>query len=103
MLPASASSPGPAGSATPAMAARAKNSVTASVASGRSASPGTAMGCTRRRKAGLLFHGVQEFPAGTLAAPAGLGADPAVRVHPGVPLAFIAAALADGHAGIQQR
>jgi hypothetical protein len=51
---------------------------------------------------GLLFRGVQEIAAGLLAAPAGLGADPAVR-HVGVPLALIAAAPADGHAGLQQR
>jgi hypothetical protein len=41
--------------------------------------------------AGLLSDGVQELPAGLLAAPAGLGADPAVLVHPGMPLALIAA------------
>jgi hypothetical protein len=55
-----------------------------------------------RRNGGLLFPGIQELPAGLLAAPAGLGADPAVR-HAGMPLALIAAALADGHAGLQQR
>jgi hypothetical protein len=48
--------------------------------------------------AGLLFHGVQELPAGLLATPAGLGADPAVLVHPGMPFALIAAAPADGNA-----
>jgi hypothetical protein len=53
--------------------------------------------------AGLLLDGVQELPAGLFAAPAGLGADPAVLVHPGMPLAFVAAAPADGHAGLQQR
>jgi hypothetical protein len=51
---------------------------------------------------GLLFRGVQEIAAGLLAAPAGLGADPAVR-HVGVAHALIAAAPADGHAGLQQR
>jgi hypothetical protein len=51
----------------------------------------------------LLFQGAQELPAGLLAAPAGLGADPAVLVHPGVLLALIAAAPADGRAGLQQR
>jgi len=55
-----------------------------------------------RPVARLLFRGVQEIAAGLLAAPAGLGADPAVR-HVGVPFALIAAALADGHAGLQQR
>ena len=50
--------------------------------------------------ADLLFHGVQQFPAGLLAAPARLGADPAVLVHPGMLLACVAAALADGHAGL---
>src|SRR5258708_30021321 len=54
------------------------------------------------RSAGLLFQGGQELPAGLLAAPAGLLADPAVLVHLGVPLALVAAALADGHAGLQQ-
>jgi hypothetical protein len=49
--------------------------------------------------AGLLSQGVKEFPAGLLAAPAGLGADPAVLVHLGMPLALVAAALADGGAG----
>jgi hypothetical protein len=53
--------------------------------------------------AGLLFQGGQELAAGLLAAPAGLPADPAVLVHPGVPLALVAAAFADGHAGLQQR
>jgi hypothetical protein len=46
---------------------------------------------------GLLWPGVQEVPAGALAAAAGLGADPAMR-HVGMPLALIAAALADGRA-----
>src|ERR1019366_3964023 len=56
-----------------------------------------------RRLASLLFHGVQELPAGLLAAPAGLLADPAVLMVPGMPVALVAAALADGHAGLQQR
>ncbi len=51
----------------------------------------------------LLFHGGQELPAGLLAAPAGLGAHPAVLVQPGMALALVAAALAGGHAGLQQR
>ena len=55
-----------------------------------------------RRDNGLLFQGVQELPAGLLAAPAGLGADLAVR-HVGMPLALVTAALADRHAGLQQR
>src|SRR5215468_908159 len=49
-----------------------------------------------------LSQGGQELPAGLLAAAAGFGADPAVRVHPGVPLALVAAALAAGHARLQQ-
>src|SRR6266852_7283486 len=53
--------------------------------------------------AGLLFDGVEEFPAGLLTAPARLFADPAVLMMPGVPLALVAAALADSHAGLQQR
>ncbi len=53
------------------------------------------------RNGGLLFQGVQELAAGLLAAPAGLGADPAVLMVLGMPLALIAAALADGHAGLQ--
>jgi hypothetical protein len=42
-----------------------------------------------------LSDGVQQVPAGLLAAPAGVGADPAVLVHLGMPLALVAAALAD--------
>src|SRR5213595_209080 len=42
-----------------------------------------------------LFQGLQELPAGLLAAPA-------VFVHPGMPLALVATALADGHTGLQQ-
>jgi hypothetical protein len=53
--------------------------------------------------AGLLFRGVQELPAGLLAAPAGRGADPAMLVHPGMLLALVAAALTDRLAGLQQR
>ena len=53
------------------------------------------------RRACLLSQGVQEFPAGVLAAPAGLGADPAVCIVRGVPLTFVAAALADRHARLQ--
>jgi hypothetical protein len=53
--------------------------------------------------AGLLFHGVQELTAGLLAAPAGLGANAAVLVNLGMPLALVATALACGHAGFQQR
>src|SRR5512132_513110 len=55
-----------------------------------------------RRCAGRLLQGRQELPAGSLAAPAGLGADAAVLVHMGMPLALVAAALAAGHAGLQQ-
>jgi len=43
--------------------------------------------------AGLLFQGVQELPAGLLAAPAGRGADPAMLVHPGMLLALVAQLL----------
>src|SRR5215472_14893886 len=50
-----------------------------------------------------LLQGAQELPAGLLAAPAGLGADPAVRVVLGMPLALVTTALADGHASLQQR
>jgi len=53
--------------------------------------------------AGREFHGGQHHTAGSLAAPAGLGADSAVLVHPGMPLALVAAALAGGHAGLQER
>src|SRR5260370_38167020 len=56
-----------------------------------------------RWSAGLLFQGVQELPAGLLAAPAGLLADPAVLMVPGMPLALVAAALAVGHAGLPHR
>jgi hypothetical protein len=42
------------------------------------------------------LQGVQELAAGLLA-------DPAVLMVAGVPLALVAAALADGHAGLQQR
>ena len=49
-----------------------------------------------QQPAGLLPHGIQELLAGLLA-------DPAVLVHPGMPLALIAAAPADGYAGLQQR
>ena len=60
--------------------------------------------------AGLfLFHGGRDFDggkelmAGPLATPAGLGAHPAVLVLLSVPLALIAAVLADSDAGLQQR
>src|SRR5438876_11173639 len=53
--------------------------------------------------AGLLFHDGQKLPAGLLAASAGLGAHPAVLVLMGMALALVATALADGHAGLQQR
>src|SRR5258708_39727697 len=52
---------------------------------------------------GRQFHGGQELTAGPLAAPAGLGAHSAVLVHPGMPLALVAAGLAGGHAGLQER
>src|SRR5579859_6485273 len=64
--------------------------------------PASAHRDRRAGTAGLLFQGIQEFPAGLLAASAGLSADPAV-LHIGMPLALIAAALADGYAGLQQR
>src|ERR671919_699092 len=53
--------------------------------------------------ADLLVHGGQEFAAGLLAASTRLGAHPAVLVHLGMPLALVAAALAGGRAGLQQR
>ena len=49
------------------------------------------------------MQGIQELLAGLLAVPTGLRADPAMLVHPGVPLALLAAALADRHARLQQR
>src|ERR1700746_465620 len=52
--------------------------------------------------AGRLMPGVQQVPAGPVAAAAGLRADPAMR-HVGMPLALIAAALADGRAGPHQQ
>ena len=52
---------------------------------------------------GREFHGGQELTAGPLAASAGLGAHSAVLVHPGMVLALVAAALAGGHAGLQER
>src|SRR5215472_9266569 len=51
---------------------------------------------------GLLAHGVQERPRGVLAAPARLCADPAVLAHLRVPLALLATAFANGHAGLEQ-
>jgi hypothetical protein len=39
------------------------------------------------------LQGVQQVAAGPLAAPAGLGADPAVLMHVDVPLTLVAAAL----------
>src|SRR4029450_3223715 len=53
--------------------------------------------------AGRLVDGGQKLPAGVLAAPAGLGAYPAVLVQVGMPLALVAGALAGGRAGVQQR
>src|SRR5215467_15139761 len=64
--------------------------------------PATTQARSQSGRAGLLYQGVQELPAGLLAAPAGLGADPAVR-HVDMPLALVAAAPADSHAGLQQR
>src|ERR1700686_4229752 len=52
---------------------------------------------------GREFYGGQELAAGPLAAPTGLGADSAMRVHPGMMLALVAAALAAGHARLQER
>src|SRR2546427_9004267 len=49
--------------------------------------------------AGREFHGGQHHIAGSLAAPAGLRADSAGLLHPGLPLPLLAAALAGGHAG----
>jgi hypothetical protein len=46
-------------------------------------------------------EGCEEFIAGCLAAPARLGADPAVLVHACVLFAFIAAGLAYGGAGLE--
>jgi hypothetical protein len=37
-----------------------------------------------------LSKSPQQFPAGLLGASAGLGTDPAVGMHPGVPLALVA-------------
>src|ERR1700721_186498 len=51
---------------------------------------------TPARTAGVLFQGVQELAAGLLAASTGLFADPAVLVVPGMPLALVATARADG-------
>src|SRR5262245_33916856 len=51
---------------------------------------------------GWLSEGPQHLSAGLFAASAGLAADPAVRVHLSVPLALVAACLADGRAGLQQ-
>src|SRR6266498_234054 len=48
-------------------------------------------------------HRGQELSARLLAAPAGLGAHPAVFVPLGMVLALVAAALAGGRAGLQQR
>jgi len=50
-----------------------------------------------------LAHGSQKITAGPLTAPAGLGAHPAVLVHLGMELALVAATLAGGRAGLQQR
>src|SRR5215208_7841870 len=53
--------------------------------------------------ASWLLHRGQQVVAGLLAATAGLGAEPAVLVHPGMPLAFVPAALADGHTRLEHR
>src|SRR5690349_12258173 len=50
-----------------------------------------------------LTNGRQELTAGFLASPAGLLANPAVRVMRRVALALISTALADGYAGLDQR
>src|SRR5215831_15261788 len=71
----------------------------ASMASGSFAMSGV---WAPNRQASLLHSG-HELTAGALAAPAGLCADPAVLMHLGVLLALVAAGLADGHAGLQQR
>src|ERR1700730_8423897 len=52
---------------------------------------------------GRAVYGGQEVTTGPLAAPAGLGAHSAVLVHAGMMLALVAAALAAGHARLQER
>jgi len=50
-----------------------------------------------------LGYGVEELLAGLFTTPAGVPAQPAVRVHFGVPLALISATLADRHTSLNQR
>ena len=52
---------------------------------------------------GLLLQRPQKLPAGLLTPSAGLLANAAVLMVVGMPRAFVAAALADGHASLQQR
>src|ERR1700730_11622053 len=52
---------------------------------------------------GREFHGGEELTAGALAAPGGLGAHAAMLVHPCMLLGLVAAALAGGHASLQER
>ena len=51
----------------------------------------------------LLFDGVQQLPAGALAAAAGLGAHLTVLVHLGMSLALVTAVLAHRRAGLKER
>jgi hypothetical protein len=50
-----------------------------------------------------LGHRGQQLGAGLLAAPAGLGAHPAMLMHPCVPLALVPTAVAGRHARLQLR
>jgi hypothetical protein len=51
----------------------------------------------------FLFDRVQQLPAGLLATAAGLGAHPAVLMHPGMPFALVAAALTYRRANPKER
>src|SRR6184192_2390441 len=51
----------------------------------------------------FLFDRVQQLPAGLLATAAGLGAHPAVLMHPGIPFALVAAALTYRRANPKER
>jgi hypothetical protein len=51
----------------------------------------------------FLFDRVQKLPAGLLATAAGLGAHPAVLMHPGMPFALVAAALTYRRANPKER
>jgi hypothetical protein len=50
----------------------------------------------------FLSDGTQQVSARPFATPACLGADPAVLVHPNMPLALVAAAVADRRAGLKE-